>query len=689
MAGSGIFTKALRAIAIVVVLAALALVIAYSFSTKLQATLAALSPPQLPELVPVAKREWLAQGWSRELADKYHYMDQGSSAFLVPASWMFALEQPAPGIFSMPFGKRGRYLDDDYFLRFGFIKGEVSENNPHGLPIGLTEVGFQVLPGVSQRATGLGLTCAACHTARLRYGDTEYLVDGGPASTDLALVSQSLGAALGQTLVSAKLSPLLGGRFDRFARGVLGPDGYNKTNIARLEDDLTAVVSWLQQMPNNVDVVEGFTRVDALNRIGNALFSIFPVRPHNYVPPNAPANYPPIWTASWFNWVQYDGSIMGPLIRNAGEALGLGGLVNLTAAPGQQRYSASIPMENLYWIESALDGDAPPYPDNRKFAGLQAPAWPAAMPPIDRARADRGAILYQQRCQGCHLAPLNSPAIWSDEYFAPVSYFVDGIEYQTKDALLRLNIIPLDEIGTDPSHSAVLATRTVDTSADATSSDPHLSDPMGIANEVCTWSAAAPPSANHHGTADAAGARRLENVAMKDGPMLNFGLALGSLVQDVTDQWFDASYIPKSSRKAWLEDRPNCLQVGQGYKARPLNGVWATAPYLHNGAIPTLMDLLSPPDERPDFVVLGDVEFDPVKVGIKQPAAARFRSDQKYNSDRFFVLDTSVKGNSNRGHEFSSAWDSTRPYNEQQKGVIGPELSREQRLDLVEYLKTL
>ena len=70
------------------------------------------------------------------------------------------------------------------FLRFGFIKGEVSENNPHGLPIGLTTVELQPLFGMSQRETGLGLTCAACHTARLRYGNTEYLVEGGPALSE-------------------------------------------------------------------------------------------------------------------------------------------------------------------------------------------------------------------------------------------------------------------------------------------------------------------------------------------------------------------------------------------------------------------------------------------------------------------------------------------------------------------------
>src|SRR5690625_3270750 len=60
------------------------------------------------------------------------------------------------------------------------------------------------------------------------------------------------------------------------------------------------------------------------------------------------------------------------------------------------------------------------------------------------------------------------------------------------------------------------------------------------------------------------------------------------------------------------------------YKARPLNGIWATAPYLHNGSVPTLYDLLLPakrPDDpedgeyRPDEFMVGSREFDPIKVG--------------------------------------------------------------------------
>lgn len=52
-----------------------------------------------------------------------------------------------------------------------------------------------------------------------------------------------------------------------------------------------------------------------------------------------------------------------------------------------------------------------------------------------------------------------------------------------------------------------------------------------------------------------------------------------------------------------------------GNKARPLTGIWATAPYLHNGSVPTLYDLLLAPEDRPSTFWIGSREFAPVHVG--------------------------------------------------------------------------
>lgn len=94
------------------------------------------------------------------------------------------------------------------------------------------------------------------------------------------------------------------------------------------------------------------------------------------------------------------------------------------------------------------------------------------------------------------------------------------------------------------------------------------------------------------------------------------------------------------------------------YKARPLNGIWATAPYLHNGSIPNLKALLTAVAERPRTFRTGSREYDVTNVGFDPLTGP-------------FTYDTSVKGNSNQGHAF------------------GVSLSEAQKLDLIEYLKSL
>lgn len=100
----------------------------------------------------------------------------------------------------------------------------------------------------------------------------------------------------------------------------------------------------------------------------------------------------------------------------------------------------------------------------------------------------------------------------------------------------------------------------------------------------------------------------------------------------------------------------------ESYKARPLNGIWATAPFLHNGSVPSLYDLLLPEKDRPKRFAVGQREFDPVKVG--------FLSDPNHPNAPYF-FDTSEPGNSNKGHRY------------------GTNLTEAERWALLEYLKSL
>jgi hypothetical protein len=96
------------------------------------------------------------------------------------------------------------------------------------------------------------------------------------------------------------------------------------------------------------------------------------------------------------------------------------------------------------------------------------------------------------------------------------------------------------------------------------------------------------------------------------------------------------------------------------YKARPLNGIWATAPYLHNGSVPNLTELLNRPEERMTEFCIGNNRFDAVNVGYDTSCEGRS-----------FRLDTRIPGNRNIGHNY------------------GTDLSADEKRDLVEYLKSL
>lgn len=107
-----------------------------------------------------------------------------------------------------------------------------------------------------------------------------------------------------------------------------------------------------------------------------------------------------------------------------------------------------------------------------------------------------------------------------------------------------------------------------------------------------------------------------------------------------------------------------------GYKPDVLHGIWAQAPYLHNGSVPTLWHLLRPA-ERPTKFIRGNIKYDEKKVGFVWDKAPTLDEYGIGDSVHFAEHDTTLRGNSNAGHIYGSEWT-----NEQVRAVI-------------EYMKTL
>ena len=668
------------------------------------AQLAQLLPPPLPDMPAVKSARWLDQNWSTEDRHWFHHVSQGTKTFPVPYAWFVALEQPRIHLFSRP----GLLSDTDYLERFGFIpspktihtdkatllghgyaetaaapastpslSGKWPVENTDGLP-----VGFARLSGATDPVTAaslpdmIGLTCAACHTGSIHYKGTSIRYDGGPGMVNLLSLEKATGLSIAYTL-----SPLLPFRFDRFATRVLGPNASeaDRTALKKGLSDAFAVVeaqaSTLTNLYSRVhqqDTEEGYGRLDALNRIGNQVFytdmilSGVTVSDKNMHVRDAPVSFPPIWTVPWFWWAQYDASISQPLIRNAGEALGVAALLNLSpdSAP-DALFRSSVDIENLASIEALLRGPDPFKQNPPEFGGLRSPNWPAdafqddPAWKIDLARVAKGRAIYAEICAECHLGPVNDHTF--DTQFPDKSFWTSPHLQKDGDGPV------LDEVqkgvagmGTDPGQSHVLMLRTVEM--------PGFLDLEPDRDLAKRWGCSGVPAST---TTE-----------------MSFAIALMIMVEKASDKWIEDHHLTDEQKQALWRSRKNCPNPGNAkqthYRARPLNGVWATAPYLHNGSVPSLYWMLKPAAERPKQFCMGTRDFDPQQVGfhveLGEKAACR------HGETLFSAVDSKglpIPGNSNLGHSLEGTPGPGKP------GVIGRLLSEDERYNLIEYLKTL
>ncbi len=130
----------------------------------------------------------------------------------------------------------------------------------------------------------------------------------------------------------------------------------------------------------------------------------------------------------------------------------------------------------------------------------------------------------------------------------------------------------------------------------------------------------------------------------------------------LNDSWF--GHFGKDADK--LRDREESV----GYVAPPLDGVWATAPYFHNGSVPTLWHVLNP-SERPVVWRRAATGYDDTRVGLEVETFSEVPADVRRTSERRHYFDTRRAGKSAAGHDFADV------------------LSADERQSLLEYLKTL
>lgn len=239
---------------------------------------------------------------------------------------------------------------------------------------------------------------------------------------------------------------------------------------------------------------------------------------------------------------------------------------------------------------------------------LEPPRWPeGVLGTIDQAKATQGAELYKQHCASCHEGKLTPPNEFGKQF-------------------VRINMYSLGLIGTDPTAAVNFNKRIVSTG--------QLSQPpVGLPERL---------------------------------PVTG---ALQAVTNAVAKRKFAEQNISPEMQNEMMGFRQNVVRAPLSYRARNMDGIWATAPYLHNNSVPNMYQLLLPAAERSKVFYVGNLQYDPKVLGF----------DSAKTADGF-ELRTNITGNSNAGHEFKDGMRG--------KGIIGPLLTDDERWAIIEYLKT-
>ena len=569
------------------------------------------------------------QGWNPDERESMYYGTQGSR--LIPKTWFDALEREDGSDFA----------DIDNLTAFGLLAPP--PDAPSLMPIGLVvdrqddrSFSFSKLRWYAGQGgrdntaeAWVGLNCTACHTGAYIHDGKLTIVDGAPSMFDF----QSFIEALDKSLVDTQSDSA---KWDRFSGKVLAGKN-NEANQAKLKEAYASLVAWEKKtdLLNETKLRYGYGRLDAIGHIFNKILMFNGATSEQGNAANAPVSYPFLWNMWRQDKVQWNGSVTnsrvqiglgsveyGALGRNTGEVIGVFGDIKITPKAflsGVKGYDSSVDVRNLMRMELLLKK-------------LQSPVWPDSFPAIDVDMAQKGETLFRRNCADCHLTPDMQSKGNPTERMIP---FINTPSINLTDIWMACNAY-VYKGPTGPMEG------TKDLNGDVLGTEAPVFNMLGVAVK---------------------------------GALLG---SKGDLIKEVAGTIFGVKRLPTIAAADSIFDprageRATCLTTKDvpilAYKARPLDGIWATAPYLHNGSVASLYELLLPADDRMAKFWVGNREFDPVNVGYvnAEPSNGQAALISVRDSDGF-----PIEGNGNQGHEYGA-----------------DRLNHDKRMALVEYLKSL
>jgi mono/diheme cytochrome c family protein len=575
--------------------------------------------------------------WTSATRADFYTRDEGSR--LINFSWLQALN-----------GRDGRPFLADSMSRYGFLP---NPDNTAGLPVGFHTsgpAGFQIV----------GVTCSACHTRQLEVDGKMYRVDGGPALTDF----QAFLGDLDQAVADATADDAA---FASFAAAVLKPATPTSADVAALRKTVDAWFKRFHAFTKGTLPPPpgwGLGRLDAIGIIFNRISGLDVGPPPDLLIPDnmkvgdAPVRYPFLWNAplqdktEWAGFVS-NGNDLFALSRNTGQALAFGNFEpkHLIGPFFDYLTNNSINFDGLEKIEGLLRQIGPP-------------KWPEQFP-LNRALAADGQKVFDRECGKCH-GIKEVPSVLGVTWSTPVQNVgTDTRQYDDHELGRKVKSGALTGAGI-PGVAAPLKDEDFAVSmmftAVAGSITQHLLAGGFLGD-------AGSPFGGGFGNALTPSFTPGSSAAPLSLPPLPPAL------QELAKAYRVPNSLQPAAPPAQPTAQPTTLPIEGGtlfantlvrgaYEARVLQGIWAAAPYLHNGSVPTLAELLKPSAQRVSQFNLG-AKYDIDNVGL---AATQNTSIPPRTLTGCDDLDS---GNSRCGHEF------------------GTGLSDQDKKALLEYLKTL
>ncbi|WP_319951544.1 di-heme-cytochrome C peroxidase [Sphingomonas caeni] len=499
----------------------------------------------------------------------------------------------------------GQPFMGDGLARYGYL-----DDPFRNLPVGFTVAGT----GVDAQ---LGMNCAACHTREITYSNLTFRVDGGPALVDFQGLLTDMVDAVGDVLNDTT-------KWTAFYKAVLGP-APSASKIAALRSQ---VEIWymrentMKERAYGTPNLWGLGRLDAVAMIFNRVTGLDLGPPPTYLianniqPADAPVRYPFLWNAAKQDRTQWpgfadNGTSVAGLARNTGEVFGVFGVVHPQAPSpriGNVNFTAINSMNG--WGLLALEN---------LIKKIGTPKWPSHFP-INTTLAAAGKPLYEANCGSCHGVKPGKPGFPNIPTWAT----------------------PLQDVGTDSREYQVMA-RQADPGV-LINLKTHLAPNFKVTNPSKSFDL-------------------LKYVVI--GSVVQKGTVLLALAEDFIDSPGFKNGKTLAKAQQLTEDSfdfPD-LDGTFKYESRVMFGIWAAAPYLHNGSVPTMWDLLKPASQRPVSFAVGPA-YDPINMGLAPTQPGSYTHVTTGCEDR-------NSGNSRCGHEF------------------GVNLSNADKRALIEYMKTL